>query len=314
MNVIEIGLQIGLQYGPLALGIYLAMGVLSLPDLTLEGSFGIGGSTCAVLLVHGANPGLSLAAAMAAGAGAGLITALLHIRLRLNVLLAGILMATAAWSISLIIMNSGNLSLLTESTVYTWAMNAGLSLSASAIVVGVVACAVTAGFLMFFLRTEYGLSLRAAGMNIQTARGIGVRTEYRQVVGLMIANALAACSGSLVVQSQGFMDVTIQSGVIVVGLAALMIGRSIVHSPRVIPAVLGVLLGIVLYRIIVTWALELGLNPNYLKLATAVVVVAVVALRANARGLIAFPGTSLGRKARRARTEFYEGDHVANFL
>jgi putative ABC transport system permease protein len=156
--------------------------------------------------------------------------------------------------------------------------------------------------------------LRASGENIQTARGLGIRTEARQIVGLMLANALAACSGGLVVQSQGFMDVTIQQGVIVIGLAALMIGLGIVRTPRVAPAISGVVLGVLVYRIIVAWALELGLNPNYLQLTTAVLVIAIVGLRTSGRRLKAIPGTLAARRSRMDQLKFYEEDRVASFL
>ncbi|HEY8583485.1 MAG TPA: hypothetical protein VIL49_11080, partial [Capillimicrobium sp.] len=295
MSFITIGIEIGLLYAPLALGIYLALRVLSLPDLTLEGSFGIGGAATAGLLAHGSDPLVSLLGGMAAGACAGLVTAMLHLRLRMNVLLAGILMTTAAWSISLIIMGSGNVPLLTEATLFSWAQDAGLSLDAATLAVGGSATALVAVALAWFLHTDYGLSMRASGLSIQTARGFGVRTEARQVVGLMLANALAAASGGLVVQSQGFMDVSIQVGVIVVGLAALMIGQAVIRSPRPIPAIAGVLIGVVVYRMIVAWTIQQGMNPNYVRLVTALVVVVVIAARTQSHGLVALPGTARAR-------------------
>lgn len=314
MSFVTIGTEIGLLYAPLALGIFFAMRVLSLPDLTLEGSFGIGGAATAGLLANGTDPLVALLAGMGAGACAGLLTALLHLRLRMNVLLAGILMTTAAWSISLIIMGSGNVPLLTSTTLFTWAQDAGLGLDGATLAVGGLAAFALAALLAWFLHTDYGLSMRASGLSIQTARGLGIRTEARQAVGLALANALAAASGGLVVQNQGFMDVSIQVGVIVVGLAALMIGQAIIRSPRPVPAIAGVLLGVLIYRTIVAWTLEQGMNPNYVRLVTALVVVVVIAARTQAHGLIALPGTAAARRRRRERTQFYEEDHVASII
>ncbi|WOC16594.1 ABC transporter permease [Pseudochrobactrum sp. MP213Fo] len=312
MSILLIGAQVGLIYGPLALGIYFALNVMSLPDLTLEGSFGIGGASTAVMLVAGFDPATALLVGIMAGSSAGLITGLLHVRLRMNVLLAGILMTTAAWSISLAIMGAGNISLLNEPTIFSWVEHFGFNAQWSAIIVG-AAFSVLLGLLMiWFLSTNYGLSMRASGLNIQTARAMGIRTEARQIIGLIIANGLAALSGGLVVQSQGFMDVSIQTGVIVVGLAALMIGMSVFKTSRIIPSVIGVIVGILVYRIVVTLALKLGLPPYYVKLVTAVVVFAIVALRSHGFSLFALPGTEAAKKNARERLEYLENDRVVN--
>ncbi len=312
MSILLIGAQVGLIYGPLALGIYFALNILSLPDLTLEGSFGIGGASTAVALVAGLDPATALLLGILGGAIAGLITGLLHVYLRMNVLLAGILMTTAAWSISLAIMGAGNISLLSQATIFTWVEGLGFSGQWAAIIVGALASGLVALVLIWFLHTNYGLSMRASGLNIQTARSFGIRTEARQIVGLIIANGLAAASGALVVQSQGFMDVSIQTGVIVVGLAALMIGMSVFKTPKIIPSILGVLLGILVYRVVVTIALKLGLPPYFVKLVTALVVFGIIAVRANGLGLIAIPGTKAAKKNARERLEYLENDRVVN--
>ena len=149
---------------------------------------------------------------------------------------------------------------------------------------------------------------------VQTARGMGVRTEVRQAVGLALANALAACSGGLLVEQQGFMDVTVSAGVIVIGLAALMIGQAILSSPRPLWAVSSVVLGAVVYRVVVAWTLDQGLNPNYVKLVTAASVVVVIAARNSGFRSVAFPWTSRGRQRRRMRHQYYEDDRVSSFV
>lgn len=313
-NLVEIAVQVGLLYVPLVLGIYLAMGVMSLPDLTLQGSFGVGGSTAAVLSIDGHHPVVSLGVAMLAGAATGLVTALLHMKLRLNVLLASILVATAAYSMCLVIMSSGNLSLFGTTTAFSWADGAGLSYREGTILTGAAVAALLVGVLLWFLRTDYGLSLVATGQNIQTARGLGVRTELRQAVGLAIANALAALSGGLVVHNQGFMDVTIQNGVIVIGLAGMMLGLSFTRSARVLPILLALVAGVVVYRFAVATSLQIGLDPNLLQLLTAAVVVVVIAVRSQGRSWLSTLTSSGRRQARIARTRYYEEDRVASFI
>ncbi|PWJ84575.1 putative ABC transport system permease protein [Pseudaminobacter salicylatoxidans] len=312
LNTLIIGAQVGLIYGPLALGIYFALNVMSLPDLTLEGSFGVGGATTAILLVNGLDPATALAGGVASGMAMGFLTACLHVYLHMNVLLAGILMTTAAWSISLAIMGAGNISLLSQATLFDWVGSFGLTSQWSQIVVGAVFSLVIAGALIWLLHTNYGMSLRAAGLNIQTARSLGIRTEMCQIAGLIIANGLAAMTGGLVVQSQGFMDVSIQTGVIVIGLAALMIGMSIFKTPRIVPSIVGVILGIFIYRVVVTLALKLGLPPYFIKLATAIVVFIIVAMRSHGFGFIALPGSERARKAAREHLDYLENDRVVN--
>lgn len=313
-NLIEVSVQIGLLYVPLVLGIYLAMGVMSLPDLTLQGSFGVGGSVAAVLSIAGVNPLISLLCAMAAGAVCGLITAGLHLVLRLNVLLAGILVATACYSLCLVIMKSGNISLAGSPTIFSWGEQTTLSYGTVTIITGAVVAVALCAVFLWFLHTEYGLSLIAAGKDMQTARGLGVRTERRQLVGLAVANALAALSGGLVVHNQGFMDVTIQTTVIVIGLAALMIGLSITTSSRVLFIVCALAAGAVVYRIAVSGALQIGLDPNLMQFITATLVVVVIAARSHGRSLLR-SFTAKGRKERQiAQAQFYEEDRVASFI
>ncbi|TYB44990.1 ABC transporter permease [Actinomadura chibensis] len=313
-NLFEVAVQVGLLYVPLVLGIYLAMGVMSLPDLTLQGSFGIGGSVAAVLAVHGHHPVVGLLAAMAAGAACGLVTATLHLLLRLNVLLASILVATAAYSVCLVVMSSGNLSLAGAKTAFSWADGTDLSFRTATIVTGGGVALVLSVAFLWFLRTEYGLSLVAAGQNIQTARGLGVRTERRQAAGLAVANALGALTGGLVVHNQGFMDVTIQNGVIVIALAAMMVGLTLTRSPRVGPTVAMLVVGVVVYRFAVAGALQLGLNPNLLQLITAGLVIAMIGVRSHARATLR-SATAAGRRDRRvAQARFYEEDRVASFI
>ncbi len=313
-DVLLIGTQIGLLYGPLALGIYLAINVLSLPDLTLEGSFGLGGAAAASSLLMGFDPVSSLLIGMCAGALAGLITALLHVVLQMNVLLAGILMTTAAWSVSIAVMGTGNVSLVRFETLFTWLQALGLGNQQATILMAGGVTLVLALLLVWLLHTGYGLATRATGLNIQTARGMGIRTEKHQIFGLMMANALAAASGALVAQSQGFMDVSIQGGVIVVGLAALTIGTSVIRSDKVAVGIGAVILGVIVYRCIVALSLRLGIPPNSVRLITALLVFAFIAARIHGKGTFALSGFESRRSRRRKHLQFLENDRVSSLL
>jgi putative tryptophan/tyrosine transport system permease protein len=314
LDILLTAVQVGLLYAPLVLGIYLAMGVLSLPDLTLQGSFGIGGAIAAVLTLHDQHPLLALAAGMVGGAAAGLATGLLHLWLRLNVLLASILVATAAYSVCLVVMGAGNVSLFGRRTVFSWADGTDLDHRSATVVTGIAVTLLLVLAVTWFLRTDYGMSLVAAGQSIQTARGLGIRTETRQLTGLGLANALAGLSGGLVVHNQGFMDVTIQNGIVVIGLAAMMLGLSLTRSPRVLPVVLALVGGVVLYRFAVAASLQLGLDPNLLQLVTAALVVVVIGLRAKGSALARLTTATGRRQSRITQARFYEEDRVASFI
>lgn len=311
LDILLLGAQIGLLYGPLALGIYLAISILSLPDMTLEGSFGLGASSGAAMIAAQFDPVSALLAGIGAGALAGLITALLHTRLRMNVLLTGILVTSAAWSVSILIMGSGNLSLVRATTLFTWVRGTGLNLQWASILVGGGVTLLLALVLGWYLHTGSGMAMRATGMNIQTARGFGIRTEGYQIAGLMLANALAGASGVLVAQAQGFMDVTIQSGIIVVGLAGLVIGTTILPSSRVVQGIIAVILGAVVYRVVIAFCLRAGIAPSNLKLLTTVIVLGFIALRLNGKSL---PFLGNREQSRRRHLQFQEENRVAKLF
>lgn len=312
IDILEVAAQVGLQYGPFVVALYLVFVIMSLPDLTVEGSFALGAAASASVVFQDGNPLLALLIAFALGAAAGLVTGLLHTRLRINALLAGILTTTAAWSVSLIVMGRGNIGLRGKVTLFEWIEDwLGIGSQWAAIWVGLAASVATAAALVWFLRTEFGLSLRATGRSIQTARGLGVRTERYQVVGLMLANGLAGLSGGLVAQNQGFNDVQSGVGVIVVGLAALALGSAMIRSTRLVPSLLGALLGIYLYRAIVAWTLRMGLPAGNIRLVTAAVVVVAIIARMQARGVFATEGRG---RMKRQRIDYLENDRVSPIL
>jgi putative ABC transport system permease protein len=313
-QLLRVAVQVGLQYGPFVIGLYVVFNVMSVPDLTVEGAFALGGGAAAVLISNDHSVFVALAAGVGIGAAAGLVSGLLHVALGLNTLLAGILTATAAWSVNLRVLGRGNIGLGRHRTMYHWFADRGINAQWAGIWIGVAASAVTALTVLWFLSTGYGLSLRATGRSIQTARGVGIRTEQRHLVGLVFANGLAGLSGALVVQQQGFADVGASTGVLVIGLAALMIGQSIIRSRRIWAGVLGVLLGMVLYRFVVAWVLRLGLKPGDVRLVTSITVIVAIFIRLRLHWVFFVPGTKSAMRRRRDRIQFLEEDRVTPIL
>jgi putative ABC transport system permease protein len=234
----------------------------------------------AVLIINGANPWLATLAALAAGICAGLGTALLNTKLRINALLAGILMMVALYSINLMIMGRANIPLLREVTIFDQVsqllgIRTGVVLS---IILMVVLASIIIAILNRFLRTEIGLALRATGDNEQMVRGLGADTNMTTILGVSISNGLVALSGALVAQNQGFTDVGMGIGMIVMGLASVIIGEGLFRPRGITAILLAVVGGTFAYRLFVGVALRLGLAPANLKLITALLVIVALAI------------------------------------
>jgi putative ABC transport system permease protein len=273
--------EIGLVFGLVALGVFLSFRILNFPDLTVDGSFPLGAAVAATLIVHGVDPFAATAVAIAAGALAGLMTAFLNLRFGILHLLASILTMIALYSINLRIMGRPNVALIGSETILSPFADLGLrNLYLKPIVAGVV-LVVVAVLLTRFLLSAYGLAMRATGSNPRMARAQGIDTKATTYVGMAISNALVALAGALFAQMNGFADVTIGTGTIVVGLAAVILGEAIFGS-RALPIwVLGCIAGSVIYRLAIALALNasfLGLSASDLNLVTALLVAVALIL------------------------------------
>jgi putative ABC transport system permease protein len=249
--------------------------VLSFPDLTVDGSFPLGAAVTASAIVAGVDPYPATLLAILAGALAGLVTAVLNVRFRILHLLASILTMIALFSINLRIMGRPNIALIAEPTVLTPFEGLGVAaMLLKPLVVGVLLAAVVA-LLASFLVSEYGLAMRATGANPRMARAQGIATGQTVYVGMALSNALVALAGALFAQTNGFADITIGTGTIVVGLAAVIVGETILPARRIWLVVLACVLGSILYRLAIAFALNadlLGLEASDLNLVTAVLV------------------------------------------
>jgi putative ABC transport system permease protein len=285
-------LTIGLILALLAFGVFISFRIFEFPDITTEGSLTLGGSVAAVLIVAGYDPVLATAAAFAGGALAGTATAVLHTRFKINSLLSGILVMTALYSINLHVMGKSNVPLLTERTLVsmaesaaTWVFGrpeiqiAGWHVStrdAGSLLMALAIAALVGTSLYLFFRTNVGTAMQAAGDNSQMIRALGVNVENMIVLGLAVSNGLVAVAGALLTQYQGFADVQMGIGMVVWGLASVIIGEALVGVRALGFLITGAVMGSVLFRLLVAVALRGGLNPNDLKLVTAVFVFAAL--------------------------------------
>ena len=269
----------GLLWAVMALGVYITYRVLDIADLTVEGSFPLGAAVAASMLSAGYGPIPSFVVAAIAGMVAGVVTALLHTKMKIPALLAGILTMIALYSVNLRVMGKANLSLLGTDTTFS-IIRKMLSLNSAytTLVVGLLATVLVAVFIYWFFGTEIGAAIRATGFNQQMIRAQGVDTDVTIMIGLLLSNALVAISGALVAQSNGFADVGMGTGTIVIGLASVIIGEVLFGTRSFKNSVISVILGSVVYRIVIAVVLQLGMPPNDLKLFTSILVAFALAM------------------------------------
>lgn len=258
-------LEMGLLYAFMALGVYITFRILDFPDLTVDGSFTTGGAIAAVMITHGYSPWLATLCALGGGMAAGMCTGLLHTKGKINGLLSGILMMIALYSINLRILVRPNVSLMGEVSLFS-SVNPLLVMPFVVLLVKIL--------MDLFLRTDLGLALRATGDNARMIRSFGVNTDTTTILGISLANGMVALSGALIAQYSTFADSSMGIGMIVIGLASVIIGEAIFGAGNVFRATLAVVLGSIVYRIVVALALRVPwLKASDLKLITAIIVI-----------------------------------------
>lgn len=255
----------GLLYALMALGVYITFRILDFPDLTVDGSFATGAAIGAVMTVNGTAPWLAIVCAFIGGGLAGVCTGLLHTKGKINGLLSGIIMMIALYSINLRILDKPNVSLRNASNLFE---------NVSVLVVMIVFVIFVKLLLDLFFKTDLGLSLRATGDNSRMIRSFGVNTDNTIIFGIALSNALVATSGALIAHYQKFADASLGVGMIVIGLASVIIGEAIFGARTIFRATLAVVLGSIIYRIIYALALQIEwLEASDMKLITAVIIV-----------------------------------------
>ena len=292
MSLVIGAFTIGAILSLLALGIFVSFRVFEFPDITVDGSITLGAAVAATLLVAQVHPVLATGVACLAGAVAGATTGVIHTRFGINKLLSGILVMTALYSVNLHVMGRSNVPLLSERTLATMAERAGTRVlgaerlhligwevstrDVSVLMVALLAAVLAGAILFVFFRTHLGTAMQAAGDNSQMIRALGVNVNTMIILGLALSNGMVALAGALLAQYQGFADVQMGIGMVVWGLASVIIGEALVGTRQLGFIITGAVMGSVLFRLLVAIALRGGLNPNDLKLITALFVFAAL--------------------------------------
>lgn len=274
----------GLIWGVMVLGLYITFRILDFADLTVDGSLALGGSVSALLISNGINPFLSILVATVAGIIAGCITGILHVKLKIPGILAGILTMTALYSINIRIMGKANTPLLGKETIFTFinkifSFTGSNSQIISSIILGIMICIAIIITLYWFFGTDLGFSIRATGNNKNMVSALGINVGIMQIIALALSNGLIAFSGAFIAQSQGYADINMGVGALVCGLASIIIGETFIKSDfNFMIKLIFVVLGSIFYRIIIALALQMGMNPSDLKLFTAIIVAVALAI------------------------------------
>lgn len=279
MNFYLTALLLGLCLTSLGLGLYISMRIFSLPDITTDGSYTLGAAITGTLLSHQYPFALALVITLLSGALAGILTGIIHTRLKVNALLSGILVMTALYSINLLIMGKSNIPLVSVSSIFT-PIQTFVSVEIYQLLILLLVVTLVCIGLLWLLKTDFGIAMRASGNNEIMVQAQGINASRMKIIGLGISNSLVALSGFLVAQLQGFADINMGIGIVILGLGAVMIGETIVQlfgKKSIFSSILAVVAGSIVFRLILAFTLSLGVNPNLLKLITSLIVLLFVA-------------------------------------
>lgn len=260
-----------LIFAIMVMGVYISFKILDFPDMTVDGSFPLGASIVASCLVKGVNPSLALIIAILGGALAGFITGFIHVKFKIANILAGIIVMTGLYSINIKIMGKANISLFKVNHIFN-----SQTKPLIIILIAILICKICLDFL---LKTKFGFILKALGDNETLVTSLGVNKDRLKIYGLMISNAIVSLSGGIYAQYQGFADVGMGTGIIVTGLASIIIGESIFKNKKIFKMTTIVIVGTILYKSIITIALKIGFNASDLKLITSIIVIFVLGIK-----------------------------------
>ncbi|ALM95404.1 ABC transporter permease [Fusobacterium polymorphum] len=266
--MLQATIEQSLIFAIMVLGVYISFRILNFPDMTVDGTFPLGAAISAKLLTLGVNPYLTLLVALVAGAAAGAITGLIHVKLKVKDLLAGILVMTALYSVNLRVMGKSNIPLFEEDNIFNTEYSMMITI--------VVLILISKFLLDYLLKTKFGFALKALGDNENLIVSLGLNEEKYKIYGLMIANAFVAFSGAVLAQYQGFADVGMGTGIIVIGLASIIIGDTLFGKRRRLAGTTIVIIGSILYRGVIAVTLSMGMDASDLKLITSVIVIVIL--------------------------------------
>ena len=266
--MLQATIEQSLIFAIMVLGVYISFRILNFPDMTVDGTFPLGAAISAKLLTLGVNPYLTLLVALVAGAAAGAVTGLIHVKLKVKDLLAGILVMTALYSVNLRVMEKSNIPLFEEDNIFNTEYSMMITI--------VVLILISKFLLDYLLKTKFGFALKALGDNENLIVSLGLNEEKYKIYGLMIANSFVAFSGAVLAQYQGFADVGMGTGIIVIGLASIIIGDTLFGKRRRLAGTTIVIIGSILYRGVIAVTLSMGMDASDLKLITSVIVIIIL--------------------------------------
>lgn len=269
MDLILSSISQGLLWSIMAIGVYITFRILDVADLTAEGSFPLGAAISTSLIINGVAPWLSVIIAMFGGMLAGFVSGFLYTKWKIPALLSGIITMTGLYSINLRIMGQANITLLGEATIIRTIESFGFSKTNAVLIVGTIAVALVILILRLFFHTEIGLAIRSTGDNNEMSEANGIRTNVMKVIGYMLSNGLIALSGGLLAQNNGYADISMGIGTIVIGLASIIIGEVILRNLTIAKRLITVVIGSIIYRLLIGLVLELNVDPQDLKLFSA---------------------------------------------
>ncbi|MHB9781642.1 ABC transporter permease [Streptococcus sp. 10F2] len=277
MDLILSSVSQGLLWSIMAIGVYVTYRILDIADLTAEGAYPLGAAVAATSIVGGMNPLLATLLAFVAGMGAGLVSGLLHTKMKIPALLTGIVTLTGLYSINLKILGKANVALLRQETLVTQLQGLGLSKTTAVLIIGSLFVAVVILLLTLLMNTQIGLALRSTGDNIPMSEANGINVNRMKIYGYMLSNGLIALSGALLTQNNGFADLNSGTGTIVIGLASVIIAEVILRNLRIGWRLLSVVLGSIIYRLIILAILEIpGMDADLVKLFSATLLAVVL--------------------------------------
>jgi putative tryptophan/tyrosine transport system permease protein len=273
-------LQLALCLGPMAMGIFISMKVFNIPDITTDGSYTLGAAITAVLISANLPLYIVLPISMLSGAIAGTCTGFIHTKLKIDALLSGILIMTALYSINLLVMGRSNIPLINTLSIFdvvSFFENAQLN----QLIIAVLIVSILIYFIIYLLKTDFGLAMRATGNNPIMTKALGINNDRIKIIGLALANALTALSGFLVAQYQGFADINMGIGIVITGLGSVLIADTLkqwFNIKKISGQILLVVFGCFVFQFVLAFTLSIGVDPNMLKMITAVFVLLIVAL------------------------------------
>jgi len=273
-------LQMALCLAPMAMGIFITMKVFNIPDITTDGSYTLGAAITAIMLSGNMPVAFTLPACMLAGALAGTLTGVIHTKLKIDALLSGILVMTALYSINLMILGRSNIPLINTASIFIKSDWLGSELNGQ-LLTALIFVGVILALLIYLLRTDFGIAMRASGNNPVMTKALGVNNDSIRITGLAVSNSLTGLSGFLVAQYQGFTDINMGIGIVITGLGSVLVADAIkqwFNVKKIGRQIMLVVIGCAVFQAVLAFTLSIGIDPNLLKLITATFVLLIVAL------------------------------------